>query len=111
MGAHAPNEDTQKRRLIDGLWDPKAQKYISLRRPADLAAAKQEARNWEEVQLSQQRRRELLHGPAGVTTTYTIPKLDPTTGTVKPQSQVVVNAGQVPYLPPNPYMSAPTYML
>ena len=54
MGANAPNDNTQCRRLIDGLWDPDAQKFISLQRPVDLAAAKEQAQNWEEVQLSQQ---------------------------------------------------------
>lgn len=55
MGVNVPNEDTQKNRLIDGLQDPKAQKYVILERPAHFAAiAKQEAKKWVEVQLNQQ---------------------------------------------------------
>ncbi|MCO5612406.1 hypothetical protein L7F22_066673 [Adiantum nelumboides] len=112
MGASAPNDDTKKRRLIDCLRDPNAQQYVSLRRPVDLAAAKQEARNWEEVQLSQQRRRELFNGPVMVTPNARIPRAQEASsvyGNVPPQ--VVVNTNQAPYLPPNPYMTAPAYML
>ena len=79
MGAGAPDDDTQKRRLIDGLRDPDAQKFVGLQRPANLATAKQEARNWEEVQLRQQRRRKLLHGPIEVTTSTSATKGPKTT--------------------------------
>ncbi|KAH7301173.1 hypothetical protein KP509_23G015100 [Ceratopteris richardii] len=63
MGANAPNEDTLKRRFIAGLRDPSAQQHISLSQPATLVAAKDVARVWEEVQLGQQRRQELLFEP------------------------------------------------
>ncbi|KAH7432586.1 hypothetical protein KP509_07G029400 [Ceratopteris richardii] len=63
MGANAPNEDTLKRRFIAGLRDPSAQQHISLSRPATLVAAKDVAHVWEEVQLGQQRRQELLFEP------------------------------------------------
>lgn len=49
LGANAPNNDTQKCRLIEGLRYPEAQKHLSLRRPTNLVATKQEATNWEEV--------------------------------------------------------------
>lgn len=112
MGANAPNDDTQKRRLVDGLRDIEAQKYVGLRRPADLAAAKQEARNWEEVQISQQRRRELLHGPTGVPTSYnSLSTQGQTMNSGATQPQVVVNTNPTPYMPHNPYMTAPVYML
>ncbi|KAH7297787.1 hypothetical protein KP509_25G012500 [Ceratopteris richardii] len=63
MGANAPNEDTLKRRFIAGLRDPSAQQHISLSRPATLVASKDVARVWEEVQLGQQQRQELLFEP------------------------------------------------
>ncbi|KAH7433536.1 hypothetical protein KP509_07G073900 [Ceratopteris richardii] len=63
MDANAPNEDTLKQRFIAGLRDLSAQQHISLSRPATLVAAKDVARMWEEVQLGQQQRRELLFEP------------------------------------------------
>ncbi|KAH7281655.1 hypothetical protein KP509_36G056900 [Ceratopteris richardii] len=60
MGANAPNEVTLKRRFIAGLRDSSAQQHISLSRPATSVAAKDVARMWEEVQLGQQQRQELL---------------------------------------------------
>ncbi|KAH7432433.1 hypothetical protein KP509_07G022300 [Ceratopteris richardii] len=63
MGVNAPNDETLKRRFIAGLRDPAAQQHISLMRPANLIAAKEKARVWEEVQLGQQRRIELLYEP------------------------------------------------
>ncbi|MCO5598982.1 hypothetical protein L7F22_053081 [Adiantum nelumboides] len=113
MGVHVPNDDTQKRRFIDGLRDVNAQQFVGLRRPADLATAKQEACNWEEVQLSQQRRRELIHGPTGVAipmgSTTRAGEPIPAYGVTPPQ--VVVNTNQTPYMLPNPCMTAPAYML
>ncbi|KAH7307756.1 hypothetical protein KP509_22G075800 [Ceratopteris richardii] len=65
MGANAPNDETLKRRFIAGLRDPTAQQHISLTRPATLIDAKEQARLWEEVQLCQQRKMELLYEPMG----------------------------------------------
>ncbi|KAH7422302.1 hypothetical protein KP509_12G002700 [Ceratopteris richardii] len=65
MGANAPNDETLKRRFISGLRDPTAQQHISLTRPATLMDAKEQARLWEEVQLCQQRKMELLYEPMG----------------------------------------------
>ncbi|KAH7300825.1 hypothetical protein KP509_24G080500 [Ceratopteris richardii] len=65
MGANAPNDETLKRRFILGLRDPTAQQHISLTRPATLMDAKEQARLWEEVQLCQQRKMELLYEPMG----------------------------------------------
>lgn len=53
MGAIVPDDDTQKRRHIDGLCNPGAQKYVSLQWLVDLANTKQEAQNWEKVKLIQ----------------------------------------------------------
>ena len=53
LGIFAPNNSTQKRHFIDGLCDPDAQKFVSLHKPIDLAMAKQEAHNWEEVKMNQ----------------------------------------------------------
>ena len=53
MGILAPSDSTQKRNFIDGLRDPNAQKFVSLHKPIDLAMAKQEAPNGEEVKMSQ----------------------------------------------------------
>ncbi|KAH7372581.1 hypothetical protein KP509_17G011300 [Ceratopteris richardii] len=65
MGANAPNDETLKRRFITGLRDPTAQQHISLTRPATLIDAKEQAGLWEEVQLCQQRKMELLYEPMG----------------------------------------------
>ncbi|KAH7299760.1 hypothetical protein KP509_24G027600 [Ceratopteris richardii] len=65
MGVNAPNDETLKRRFISGLRDPTAQQHISLTRPATLMDAKEQARLWEEVQLCQQRKMELLYEPMG----------------------------------------------
>ncbi|KAH7438544.1 hypothetical protein KP509_04G019600 [Ceratopteris richardii] len=65
MGANAPNDETLKRRFISGLRDPTVQQHISLTRPATLMDAKEQARLWEEVQLCQQRKMELLYEPMG----------------------------------------------
>ncbi|KAH7288040.1 hypothetical protein KP509_31G008900 [Ceratopteris richardii] len=65
MGANTPNDETLKRRFIAGLRDPTAQQHISLTRPATLIDAKEQARLWEEVQLCQQRKMELLYEPMG----------------------------------------------
>ncbi|KAH7447749.1 hypothetical protein KP509_01G119300 [Ceratopteris richardii] len=65
MGTNAPNDETLKRRFISGLRYPTAQQHISLTRPATLMDAKEQARLWEEVQLCQQRKMELLYEPMG----------------------------------------------
>ncbi|KAH7434202.1 hypothetical protein KP509_06G005600 [Ceratopteris richardii] len=65
MGANAPNDETLKRRFIAGLRDPTAQQHISLTRLATSIDAKEQARLWEEVQLCQQRKMELLYEPMG----------------------------------------------
>ncbi|KAH7282890.1 hypothetical protein KP509_35G051700 [Ceratopteris richardii] len=65
MGTNAPNDETLKRRFIAGLRDPTAQQHISLTRLATLIDAKEQARLWEEVQLCQQRKMELLYEPMG----------------------------------------------
>ncbi|KAH7278986.1 hypothetical protein KP509_38G068200 [Ceratopteris richardii] len=65
MGVNAPNDETLKRRFISGLRDPTAQQHISLTRPATLMDAKEQASLWEEVQLCQQRKMELLYEPMG----------------------------------------------
>ena len=56
MGVFAPNDFTQRRKFIDGLCKPEAQKFVRLSMPIDLATVKQEARNWEEVKINQIRR-------------------------------------------------------
>ena len=112
MGANAPDDITQKRRFIDGLRDEDAQNYVSLRRPADLAAAKQEARNWEEVKLKQQRRRELLYGPSGAPSSANTTRIpEQPINHNSPPPQVVVNANPTSYILQNPYVTAPAYML
>ncbi|KAH7315794.1 hypothetical protein KP509_21G065900 [Ceratopteris richardii] len=65
MGANAPNDETWKRRFIARLKDLMTQQHISLTRPTTLIAAKEQARLWEEVQLCQQRKIELLYKPMG----------------------------------------------
>ncbi|KAH7442937.1 hypothetical protein KP509_02G008700 [Ceratopteris richardii] len=65
MGANAPNDETLKRRFIAGLRDPTAQQHINLTRSATLIDTKEQARLWEEVQLCQQRKMELLYEPMG----------------------------------------------
>ena len=61
MGVFAPNDTTQKRKFIDGLCNLEAQTVVRLSIPIDLATAKQEARNWEEVEISQIRRDKLRY--------------------------------------------------
>ncbi|KAH7428833.1 hypothetical protein KP509_09G019900 [Ceratopteris richardii] len=78
MGANAPNNETLKRRFISGLRDPTVQQHISLTRPATLIDAKEKARLWEEVQLCQQRKMELLYEPMGGS--GNIPMKDPGQG-------------------------------
>ncbi|KAH7307762.1 hypothetical protein KP509_22G076400 [Ceratopteris richardii] len=78
MGANAPNDETLKRRFIAGLRDPTAQQHISLTRPTTLIDAKEQARLWEEVQLCQERKMELLYEPMGGPA-Y-IPMKDPSQG-------------------------------
>lgn len=46
----------------------------------------------------------MLHDPTGVTPISAPPKLDPGADGLIAQLQVNVNAGQEPYMPPNPYM-------
>lgn len=112
MGASAPSDDTQKRCLIDGLHDPKAKKKVSWQRPTNLQATRQEACNWEEVQLSQQHHRELLHGLTKLTPLFPpIVILDFVHETRGVQPQVVVYTNPTSYMLPNPYVSTPAYML
>ncbi|KAH7447332.1 hypothetical protein KP509_01G101700 [Ceratopteris richardii] len=57
--------ETLVRKMGAGLRDPTTQQHISLTRPTTLIDAKEQARLWEEVQLCQQRKMELLYEPMG----------------------------------------------
>ncbi|KAH7294485.1 hypothetical protein KP509_27G002600 [Ceratopteris richardii] len=94
MGANAPNDETLKRRFISGLRDPTAQQHISLTRPATLMDAKEQARLWEEVQLCQQRKMELLYEPMG--SPGNIPMKDPGQGSPALTTPAFVAATSTP---------------
>ncbi|KAH7415717.1 hypothetical protein KP509_14G057800 [Ceratopteris richardii] len=94
MGANAPNDETLKRRFISGLRDPTAQQHISLTRPATLMDAKEQARLWEEVQLCQQRKMELLYEPMGGP--GSIPMKDPGQGSPALTTPAFVAATSTP---------------
>ncbi|KAH7288164.1 hypothetical protein KP509_31G014900 [Ceratopteris richardii] len=94
MGANAPNDETLKRRFIAGLRDPTAQQHISLTRPATLIDAKEQARLWEEVQLCQQRKMELLYEPMGGL--GNIPMKDPGQGSLALTTPAFVAATSTP---------------
>ncbi|KAH7289363.1 hypothetical protein KP509_31G072100 [Ceratopteris richardii] len=94
MGANAPNDETLKRRFISGLRDPTAQQHISLTRPATLMDAKEQARLWEEVQLCQQRKMELLYEPMGGP--GSIPMKDPGQGSPALTTPAFVTATSTP---------------
>ncbi|KAH7441806.1 hypothetical protein KP509_03G055400 [Ceratopteris richardii] len=94
MGANAPNDETLKRRFIAGLRDPTVQQHISLTRPATLIDAKEQARLWEEVQLWQQRKMELLYEPMGGP--RTIPMKDPGQGSPALTTPAFVAATSTP---------------
>ena len=53
MGVYAPCNSTQSRQFINGLRNPEAQQFVSLSKPIDLVAAKQEARKWDVAELNQ----------------------------------------------------------
>ena len=58
MGRCAPSEFTQKQKFIDGLREPEAQMFVSLKTPTNLTVAKQEARNWEEIETNRMHQHE-----------------------------------------------------